>query len=295
MTTAMTPPTRPMSLPEATPRPSATDDRSLPTFLGIGAQRAGTTWLYECLAEHPEVFLTATKELDYFGVEDGRDLDWYRSQFADGSAYDVRGEITPTYMVSPRALDELAATVPDARLFLVLREPVSRAYSAYQLFRERRYGDQPFEAVCTPETDLVRYGRYAEQLEEIDRRFTPEQVKVFVYDDLEADPAGLLRELFTFLGVDPTFEPSVLSRRYNRIMFARTQATLSRLGLGFAVEWVKGNRLGDWIRAMHARRGKRGSGRIAEVDRRRIAGYFADDIERLEQRLGRDLSAWRRG
>lgn len=292
MTQTLPPPTVPMPRPEA--GRSVAVDRSLPTFVGVGAQRAGTTWLYQCLNEHPEVFLTAEKELDFFGVDDGRSLDWYRAQFEPGASYDARGEITPTYMVSPKALDELAACVPEAKLFLVLREPLSRAYSAYQLFRERRYGDRPFEAVCTPQSDLVQYGRYAAQLAEIDQRFPPDRVKVFLYDDLEADPGGLLRDLFAFLGVDPAFEPTALRRRYNRIMFAGTQATLHRLGLGAAVEWVKGNRLGDWIRAAHARTGKHRGMPLAEADRRRIAGYFADDIDRLEQRLGRDLSAWRR-
>jgi len=269
------------------------DPARRPTFLGVGAQRAGTTWLHSCLSEHPEVFLPEEKELDYFGRRDGRGPAWYADRFEAGRGYAARGEITPTYMVDERAIEQMRGSAPEAKLFAVLREPVSRAYSAYQLAREKRYRDRRFSEACTPASDLVRYGLYAEQLEAVWRHFPRERVKVFLYDDLSADPGGVLRELFAFLGVDDRFVPTSLTRRYNRIMFPAAQRRLRAVGLGWAIEGVKRTPLGDWVRAAHRRAGRNAAGALSRSDRQRVAGYFRDDIDRLEAMLGRDLSAWR--
>src|SRR5512144_852419 len=76
----------------------------LPTFIGIGAQRAGTTWAYNCLAEHPDVFMTRKKELHFFYVNYDRGLEWYKAQFRDAGTRTARGEITPDYMYHEKAL-----------------------------------------------------------------------------------------------------------------------------------------------------------------------------------------------
>lgn len=269
------------------------DPAALPTFIGIGAQRAGTTWLHSCLSEHPEVYLPEEKELDFFGSRDGRGLGWYGERFEAGRGYAARGEITPTYMVDERAIAAMHRVAPGAKLFAVLREPVGRAYSAYQLAWEKRYRDRSFAEACTETSDLVRYGRYAEQLETVWRYFPRSRVKVFIYEELSADPAGLLRELCAFLGVDEGFEPASLTRRYNRIMFAAAQRRLRAAGLGWAIEAVKRTPVGDWVRAAHRRAGRKAGDVLSASERRRVAGYFRDDIDRLEALLGRDLSAWR--
>lgn len=277
--------------PVTTDPPASTD--ALPTFIGIGAQRAGTTWLYECLNQHPQVFMSAEKELGYFGAEQDPGLDWYRQQFADrGDALAV-GEITPTYIVDRQALVQMAETVPDAKLFLVLREPVSRAYSAYKLFREKRFAGISFAEAAQPESDLIRYGRYAEQLETLFEHFSPAQVKVFLYDDISARPESVLSDLFEFIGVDRTYQPAALTQRYNRVILPRTQATLGKIGLGRLVEAIKATPIGPWIKRTHARMGKKAGQSLSSEDRQRLAGYFADDLVRLEKIIDRDLSAWR--
>ncbi len=277
------------------PRRSIGDPALLPTFLGIGAQRAGTTWLHECLDEHPQVFVPELKELNFFGQDNGYELADYLAHFGGSETARARGEITPTYMCDAAAVDQIAEFLPNVRLFAVLREPISRAYSAYQLFQAERYGQRPFAEVCTPDSDLVRYGRYAEQLRRIQQRFAPEQWKVFLYDDVVASPLAVLREIFTFIGVDGEFVPTCVQRRYNRIMFPTIQRRLGQLGLTWAVERFKRTAMGDWVRRAHARNGQRADDVMSATDRRRIANYFADDINRLEKMLGRDLSAWRAG
>ena len=117
--------------------------RMLPTFIGIGAQRAGTTWAYNCLAEHPQVFMTRKKEQHFFYVNYSRGLDWYAAQFAGAGSAVARGEITPDYLYHPEALANIARDLPDARLFVILRNPIDRAVSAYALHAQR-YAGQSF-------------------------------------------------------------------------------------------------------------------------------------------------------
>lgn len=265
----------------------------LPTFIGIGAQRAGTTWLYECLAEHPQVFMSAQKELGYFGAEPDPGIAWYEQQFADRGEAIAVGEITPTYMVSEASIRQMAAVVPEARLIAVLREPVSRAFSAYQLFKSVRWADVSFAQAAQRESDLIRYGLYAQQLEMLYGYFHPAQVKVFLYDDITASASAAVSELFEFIGVDPSYRPASLGERYNRVIFPRTQALLSKLKLGGVVEAIKATPVGPWIKRTHARTGRRAQDAMTPEDRQRIKAHFSDDISKLERLLGRDLSAWR--
>ena len=76
----------------------------LPNFLGIGAQRAGTTWLYNCLNEHPDVFVSSAKEIHFFSHEFDRGVTWYEGHFQGRNTESAIGEITPNYLNVPAAI-----------------------------------------------------------------------------------------------------------------------------------------------------------------------------------------------
>src|SRR5262245_48289245 len=105
----------------------------LPDFIGIGAQRCATSWIYECLACHPQVYMPE-KEIHFFDCEFERGMDWYLNHFSTAHAGKLCGEFTPDYLSSPVAIERLRDLVPQAKLIISLRHPVQRAYSAYRLF-----------------------------------------------------------------------------------------------------------------------------------------------------------------
>jgi hypothetical protein len=130
--------------------------RMLPSFLVIGAQRAGTTSLFDALRRHPDVrgptagedFVRLKKEVHFFDHRFDNGIDWYRSFFpltfrrrmARRRGGDlVVGESTPYYLFHPEVPARVAATLPDVRLIAVLRDPVERAYSHYQHRRRAGY------------------------------------------------------------------------------------------------------------------------------------------------------------
>ena len=102
---------------------------SLPHFLGIGAVKAGTTWLYRNLRCHPELYLPHPKEVHYFDQRFDRGLRFYAGKFEDGRAR-VRGEITPAYSaLPPDRIRFIRSVMPDLKLIFLMRNPVDRAWS----------------------------------------------------------------------------------------------------------------------------------------------------------------------
>src|SRR5690242_11569113 len=112
------------------------DERGLPTFLVIGAMKAGTTSLYEYLRAHPQIFMATPKELHFFPESKhwGDGVDWYTAHFEAGRDDAVRGEISPSYSQAdqfPGVAARVAQVVPDAKIVYLVREPVARAQSMY--------------------------------------------------------------------------------------------------------------------------------------------------------------------
>ena len=211
----------------------------LPSFLGLGTQRGGTTTLHHLLAQHPQVFLPHTKELHYFTLHYGRGEAWYRSQFAAAGPHQCLGEITPYYLFHPQAPARIQALLPQARLVVLLRDPVERALSGY--FHSVRLGVEPLapaEAFAAEAERLqgaeqalqlptgvhaahqlhsyLSRSVYGPQLERLERQFGPEQQLVLRSEDLFAQPQQVWPRLLAFLGLDPHDLPEEAHRsRHN--------------------------------------------------------------------------------
>jgi len=103
----------------------------LPNFIIIGAAKAASTWLSDCMGEHPDVFMAEIKEVRYFSVAYDRGLDWYKTHFADWNGEKAVGEANPGYLGDDHAPARIKETLGDVPLILSMRHPVDRAYSAY--------------------------------------------------------------------------------------------------------------------------------------------------------------------
>jgi hypothetical protein len=179
----------------------------LPDFLGIGAQKAGTTWLWENLRRHPGVFVPERKELHYWDNKWERPLAYYAGRFAEGAGR-VRGEITPAYGILPaERIRFIHRLLPDLRLVLLLRNPVDRAWSqlAMELGREGRKPEEvpADELVAFASSErALRRGDYTAILERWLAVFPEEQLLVGFFEEIREQPRALLRRVFEHLGVD---------------------------------------------------------------------------------------------
>jgi Sulfotransferase family len=186
-----------------------------PDFVGVGAQRSGTTRWFDLIVEHPQVVapVATRKELHYF--------DRFHSEAftpADGARYGeyfprppglLTGEWSPSYLPSPWVPAMLAAAAPDARLLVLLRDPVERYISA--LARHHRValaGGEPLNAMAP--LDAFARGLYHGQLRRLLKRFARSQVLILQYERCTAEPRSELRRTYEFLGLaDTGFLPAL--------------------------------------------------------------------------------------
>lgn len=182
--------------------------RPLPGFLGIGATRAGSTWLWRNLRSHPELYLPEQKELHYFNRRYHRNLGFYASKFAEAKGR-LAGEITPAYSILP--LDRIRlihSIMPDLKLLLLLRDPIERAWSHALLHLLKKVAVRPYEDVRIEEfyqhlqsRKCRAKGDYLQILENWSRYFPSEQIYVGFFEDITGRPEQLLAEVFTHLNV----------------------------------------------------------------------------------------------
>lgn len=296
----------------------------LPTFLILGAMKAGTTALYEMLEAHPEVYMSPVKEPNFFAFR-GRELDFQapidqrpgginQASITDRAAYEAlfdaadpdqaRGEASHTSLYWPDAARNIDRLVPDARLIAILRNPVERAYSEYMHFR--RDGDEPIEdfaAALDAETKRIdnhwalgRYvdrGRYDEQLRRYLDRFNREQLCIVMHEDLTQHPADLARTLFEHVGVDPSVPPA-LNRRVNK-SGVPDRRWVHRLLTGLqpvreALDPVIPEPVVDWANALKNRNLEKPP--LDPAVRARLIDTFRPHVRRLETLLDKDLSHW---
>ena len=171
------------------------------TFAYIGTSKAGSTWLFNALAGHPEVCLGSNKGLYYFDSHFDQGQQWYLDHFRAAGDRPAVGEISHSYLSSPEAPARIAQFNPDMRLLVCLREPVDRAFSDYLDLVKNGQFDGPFPAALQRFPRLLDRGRYATHLQRYLDVFPREQIQVSLFDDLRNDPQAYADEVFDFLGV----------------------------------------------------------------------------------------------
>ncbi len=229
---------------EAAPPASQEQDEpkgALPEFIVIGAMRCGTSQFYDLLTQHPNVRKAAAKELHYFDRPERfeKGIEWYRKCFPapprNAGQISITGEATPSYLAAPQVPERVAEVVPEARLIVLLRHPVDRAYSHYHLLARRGFApsfEEALEAEQTglldgedepsdrerssnvgdaPPTKLLAKGMYVDQLARWRQFFGEEQLLVLKSEDFYKSTADTLKIVQDFLGL-PHRELALLPR-----------------------------------------------------------------------------------
>jgi hypothetical protein len=273
----------------------------LPDFVVIGTVKGGTTSLFRYLASHPDVWLPPDKELHYFDTGMDRGEAWLRAQLAPGGDTRLVGEATPTYLHNHAAAPNLAAAVPDAKLIAVLRHPVDRAYSHYNM-QQAKYPDRKRfrDLVATelagggntirrPHFPYLSIGRYHTHLQWMLEHYPRESLLVLLLEDFQVDPAGTYETVCEFLGVDATQPPDDVGRVYNATYPVRSKALRNALMRYHGYKRLP-FRLGYKLDDLNRR--KSGYAPLEPELRRRLLAYYEEENAALAKLLGRDLSAW---
>lgn len=177
-------------------------------FMGIGAQKAGTTWLYRILLEHPYIAFPAGKEVHFWNGCYDRGLEWYNSLFPEKNNI-INGDITPAYGFLPKErIAEIYSLYPELQLIYLVRNPVDRAWSSALMALKRaemtidEASDQWFIDHFTSKGSLAR-GSYATCLDNWLRYFPEDQLLLLQYEDIAIKPEKVITDACHHLGLNP--------------------------------------------------------------------------------------------
>lgn len=275
------------------------------TFLGIGAQKCASSWLYDILADHPEVVVSPTKELDFFSYHYENGLHWYGHQFEHRPGARAAGEISPSYLHEPAVPVRVQRHLPDARIFVSLRDPVERALSQHRHLA--RLGllprdDLSFEAALATNPTYIEQGLYHHHLSRWLAHFERRQLHVVLMEDIRADRRAVARSLFEFLGVNASHVPAALSANSNASYLPRSwwlERTVGAVrkgldGAGIGQAWRVLGDLG--LRRLYRTANRRPPSDVIPDPRpetlKDLRQSFAPDVALLCELLQRDLKHW---
>lgn len=310
--------------------------RTHPDFVIAGAAKAGTTALYTYLQQHPDLYFSPIKEPHFFSSDIQpahfrpefykntvpdltgyfsndplperfqafiRDPAAYQALFREASAQQLTGEASTTYLYSTVAASNLQAYRPDAKVILILRNPVERAYSHYLMALKFGFTDQSFQQALRADKQqhpkgwgqselFLELGCYAAQVQRFLRHFPQQQVFIAFYENLKDQPQWLLTQITDFLGVSA--HPFDLTHQPNEGAVPRTPR-LNRLlhkgGLRTGLGSLLPKSLKDKLKQWYLKQPEPNARGTPVVDRY-LQLYYRRDVQQLSQLTGHDLSHW---
>ena len=242
-----------------------------PDFLIIGAQKAGTSSLFHYLSQHPDIDLPSNKELHFFDIQYKNGIEWYSALFPKKRflSRKITGEASPYYLFHPLAAERVHAHYPSIKLIILLRNPIDRAYSHFQMERNRgiepelhfiraveleneRIADEEERIKCGKinssdnfrNYSYIRRGLYGKQIALWLQYFLPRQILFIKSEDFFSDTNIYLERIQNFLGV--SYAPPADTRIINSSKYPS----------------------------------------LTDSERLKIEGYFRDDGQLLRQLIG---------
>jgi len=282
-------------------------------FIGIGVNKSATSWIVQCLREHPQVSCSQPKETHFFSNNFSRGIKWYSSCFRSKKEGDIIGEYSPDYLQNPDSPKRIKEFYPNAKLIVCLRNPVDRVISAFYFNKGR--GKHSFDTVREkiekePGNDINK-SLYYRGLKTFFTYFPKKQFIIILFDDVKKNPVPTIQKIYRFLDVDDTFTPASAEKKVNqtvknaaRILFinaflqtARRTVKASRWKTPL-ISWGKSlklDTLSNFITRLNANPKHKlivHEKKVSNEDRDYLHNFFREDIQKTSELLGTDLSMW---
>ena len=293
-------------------------------FIGIGAAKCATTWLYRCLIEHPDICGPQIKEVNYFLTKKHplyteeefenrkmlfkNGLESYLNFFSHCSENSIKGEISVSYMSDPGSAKKIHETFPDVKIIAVLRDPVKRAHSFYWFARDfmLREKNKTFEDALENNPEIyINWGMYYKQLKPYFDLFPRENIGVFFVDDLKKDSVKFTQDVYKFLGADDKFIAPSAQKKENaasKVKFKWVRGLIDgavkllyKLKLGVLIEFLKKLGFQELVYFIHYKLNvsKIKKPELNPETGKKLRDIFREDIDKLEKLLSKDLSGWK--
>lgn len=270
-----------------------------PNFLFIGADKSGSTWLYEILRAHPECYVPTIKDIYYFDRQYDRGLNWYLSFFKHAeTTHKAVGELSHDYLFSGTAADRIANDFPNIKLMACLRNPVDRTFSNYLFLIRSGITRKPFEEALDIFPELINNSLYFKYINYYNKIFDSEQLKILFFHHLDKDPISFAKDVFDFLGLsfieNINYEEKVIpsSRPRSFILssiIGKGADIARRMRMETLVGRMKTSSLRQLLYIPHDPAKKP---EMSHDTRINLNAIFEDDIRMLQDLLQEDLSDW---
>lgn len=310
--------------------------QKLPNFFVVGAAKSGTTSLYEYMKMHPQIYMAPIKETHHFStdidnskfrpnyarslnkdlskfletdMQEGifhafvKERDQYDKLFKNVKDEKAIGEITNSYLYSEEAARNIFTRFPDAKVIMMLRNPIDRAFSHYLM--DLRIGYETNDFMTALKKDMARdpkgwgisnlyveIGMYAEQVKRFIEIFPERQRRIYLFDDFKKDAGTVVKDMFTFLGVDPNVDIDY-SQKFNPSFIPKNKL-IGKLNTQKKIkDWLKGV-LPKSVKSKFKKTfyTDKDLPRITPAERKFLADIFRNDVMKLGKLLNRDLSKW---
>ena len=286
-------------------------------FIGLGAAKAGSTWLYDVLKTHPGICMSVRKEVNYFNelmaadlktlnIHFPKPLEWYHDHFNLRQPGQICGEVSPAYLKNQNAAEAIYHYNPNVKLIAILREPVSRSFSSYS-FRVQigNWNYKTFEDAIEKWPPILSTSLYYQQLKPYFDLFPREHILILTFDDLKNDKTKFLTTIYDFLEV-PYHFPEIVSKKSNvtgvpgnsflNHFIGQSRLFLHRHGMDRLLKFLRKSGvapLAEYIRDKANVSKTSNKPQLNQELHQQLKPYFAEDIEKLEQLINRDLSVWK--
>jgi len=290
-------------------------EKKLPNFFIVGAPKAGTTSLYHYLKGHPEVFMSAIKEPNFFSYDETvkqnlyhkekgvGTFERYKNLFATANGHHrAIGEASVSYLFYPGVAERIHQVVPEARIIISLRNPVDRAYSHYFMEHKLGYVNASMEDIVFKKTkhrfahlwyqQFVELGLYYEQVKRYLDTFGEDRVAIFIYEEIAQDMEASILHLLHFLKLDTAHLPEVEGKfntystprnKFFHFLYSQKQLRTIARNL-FPSERVEAIKNIFLTREKKFERKPETEAALREI--------YKPDIKKLEQLLNKNLSFW---
>ncbi len=272
----------------------------LPNLIFIGTFRSGTSWIYNILVHHPDIFIPKEKELMFFSHHYNRGIKWYESFYMDYRDQKYACDISPSYLSFDFVPERINKHIPNTKLIATLRNPVEQIWSLYKLWLIRNYTSLDLLNVLQTEDEFLNNVLYFKHLTRYQKYFPKDNMLILFYDDLKNDPLAYLDTIYAFLEINPLYPKAATSSqnatRSPRFLIldqliAKAGDYLRKKGfLKFKV-FVQRYFQIDAIRKINTVSNNKNDLIDSEVVQY-ISEYTYDDKKNLSILTGRDLSNW---
>jgi hypothetical protein len=313
-------------------------NNKLPNFFIVGAAKSGTTTLYHYLSQHPDIYMSPVKETNYFSTDiypdefkdeykktmrssvnlDGlmsqhngnfvhiayiREWENYLKLFTGIEQEKASGEASTSYLYSKEAAKNIKSTFPHAKIIMILRNPLQRAFSHYLMDYALGLTKSSFLDVLTKKARVNKPGwgisglyielsLYYSQAKRYFDNFQKENIKVYILEEFTDDFSLLLKDIFYFLNVDDGFRPEKIMKCNTKIApkFKRLNFILARTGIKRHISTFTPQTVKEFFKSLYY--SQINIPVLTSEEKGILRDLFRDDIMKLSELLKKDLSYW---